>query len=225
MRFVLALSAGLVAWSLGANLGLGETLYVPRNLVATVGLLWLGHRAGLDRCALGLARRHLPAGLRWGGASAAVVAAAVAAGVALGDAVGPVGALLADERADLATGALLWAVLVRIPLGTAVFEEVAFRGVLGAACRRALPPFAATLWQSGVFGLWHVAPTIVALRLNDVPPASAAGLGAIAGAVAVTTVAGLVFEQLRLRSGSLLAPILAHWSTNALGLLAAAATS
>lgn len=224
MRTVLALSAGLVAWSAGANLGLGETLYLPRNLVATVGLLWFARRVDLDRDDLGLARDRLSPGLRWGGGGAAVVAAGLAVGVALEDVVGPVGALLADERAELAAGALAWHALVRIPLGTALFEEVAFRGVLGAACRRALSPGAATLWQSGVFGLWHVAPTVVALRLNDVPPASVAGLGAIAGAVAVTSVAGLVFEQLRLRSGSLAAPVLAHWATNALGLVAAAAT-
>jgi uncharacterized protein len=224
MRFVVALSGGLVAWSLVANLGLGETLYVPRNLAATGGLLWLAHRRRLDRHAIGLARAQLSSGLRWGGASAGVVALAIAVGVALEDVIGPVGALLADERADLATGALLWATLVRIPLGTAVFEEVAFRGVLAAACRRRLTPPAATAWQSGIFGLWHVAPTIVALRMNAVPPASMAGLGAIAGAVAITTVAGIVFDQLRLRSGSLLAPVLAHWATNALGLLAAAAT-
>jgi uncharacterized protein len=224
MRSVLALSGGLLAWSVVANLGLGETLYVARNLAATAGLLWVAHRIGLGRAELGLQRRALGRGLRWGGVSAVVVAVALGAGVALADVIGPVGALLADERAALGAGALTWAVLVRIPIGTAVFEEVAFRGVLGGACRQVLTPLAATCWSSAVFGLWHVAPTIVALRINDVPPASPAGVGAIAGAVAVTTVAGLLFEALRMRSGSLVAPVLAHWATNAFGLLAAAAT-
>jgi uncharacterized protein len=224
MRHVIPLSAGLVAWSFLANLGLGDLLYVPRNLALAAGLLLLARRWGLTAEELGLARRHLGAGTRWGGATVGVVALVIAAGVALADVLGPVATLLADERAALSGTALAWAALVRIPLGTAVFEEVAFRGVLRAACRRVLPPVAATAWSSVTFGLWHVAPTVVALRLNDVAPGSPAGLGAIAGAVVTTTIAGVLFDQLRARSGSLLAPILAHWATNSLGLLAAAAT-
>ena len=43
----------------------------------------------------------------------------------------------------------------------------------------------------------------------------------VAGAVGVTFVAGLLFAWLRLRSGSLLAPVLAHVATNGLGLAVA----
>jgi uncharacterized protein len=224
MRTVLVLSGSLVAWSAFANLGLGDQLYAPRNLLLTGGMLVLANRGGLTTDELGLARRNLGAGLRWGAGSTAVVAIAVGAGVALADVLGPVATLLADERAALTGTALATALFVRIPLGTALFEEVAFRGVLRAVARRRLTAVQATLWTSGVFGLWHVAPTVVALRLNDVDPTSAAGWGAIVGAVATTAVAGIVFDQLRARSGSLVAPILAHWATNAIGLLAAAAT-
>jgi uncharacterized protein len=223
MRTVVGLAAGLSAWSVVANLGLGDAGYVPRNLAATAALLWFARHQRLTADELGLARRYLPRGLLWGGAAAVVVAATLGAGVLLADRIGPVSQLLADERADLDRAALTLAVLVRIPLGTALFEEVAFRGVLRAASRRVLSPLAATAWTSGTFGLWHVAPTIVSLRINGVDPSSAAGLGAIAGAVLVTTVAGVVFDQLRARSGSLAAPVLAHWATNGLGLLAAAA--
>lgn len=224
MRYVTALSGGLIAWSLVANLGLGDRLYTPRNLVLTAGLLWLSHRAGLRAEELGLARRHVGAGLRWGLGSAGVVVVAVGAGVALAGVLGPVATLLADERAALTGGALAAAALVRIPLGTALFEEVAFRGLLHAVCHRRWSPMPATAVASVVFGLWHVAPTIVALRMNGADPASTSGIGAIVGAVVTTTVAGVVFHELRRRSGSLLAPVLAHWATNALGLVAAAAT-
>jgi uncharacterized protein len=224
VRTVLVLSGSLVAWSALANLGLGDQLYAPRNLLLTGGLLVLARRGGLTTEELGLARRDLGAGLRWGAGSTGVVAIVVGAGVVLADVIGPVATLLADDRAALTGPALAAAVLVRIPLGTAVFEEVAFRGVLRAVVRRRWSAVPATLWTSAVFGLWHVAPTIVALRINDVQPTSVAGLGAIAGAVVTTTVAGVAFDQLRARSGSLVAPILAHWATNALGLLAAAAS-
>jgi membrane protease YdiL (CAAX protease family) len=40
--------------------------------------------------------------------------------------------------------------------------------------------------------------------------------------VLFTTLAGIVFAELRRRSGSLVAPIGLHWATNGLGVLAAA---
>jgi membrane protease YdiL (CAAX protease family) len=39
------------------------------------------------------------------------------------------------------------------------------------------------------------------------------------GTVALTTVGGLVFGELRRRSGSVVASAGAHWATNALGVL------
>lgn len=224
MRFVGVVSSGLVAWSFLANLGLGDRLYVPRNLVATAGLVGCARRIGLDHVDLGADPAYLGSGLRWGGVSAVAVAGTIATGVALADVVEPVERLLTDDRAALDTGPLLAAVLVRIPIGTAVFEEVAFRGVLRAVSRRALRPTVATAWSSVVFGLWHIAPTAVALRRNDLVPLSRTGMATIAGAVVGTTAAGVLLDVLRARSGSLVAPVLAHWAANAVGLLAAART-
>lgn len=80
----------------------------------------------------------------------------------------------------------------------------------------------AVVASSTVFGLWHFAPTVVGLRFNGIGVSSPEGLGTIVAGVVVTTTAGLAFIRLRRRSGSLLAPVLAHWATNALGPLAAA---
>lgn len=46
--------------------------------------------------------------------------------------------LFGDSRLDtLGVGTLLWVTLIRIPLGTVLLEEIAFRGcVAGAAGRR-----------------------------------------------------------------------------------------
>ena len=58
---------------------------------------------------------------------------------------------------------MLWVVLVQIPLGTVVLEEVAFRGVLPAlmgaspAIRWRWVP---VLGASILFGLWHILPSI-----------------------------------------------------------------
>ena len=45
---------------------------------------------------------------------------------------------------------------------------------------------------------------------------------AVAGTVLFTTAAGVLFAELRRRSGSLLAPMLLHWATNAAGVLGSA---
>jgi membrane protease YdiL (CAAX protease family) len=222
-----ALIAAVLAWSTVTDLWLsprtGDGGYVVANLAATAVALTWARRAGLDAASLGLRRDTLPAGLTWGGAGAGAVVVVLALAVAAGDRLGPVALLLADERAALTGGALWFAVLVRIPIGTVVFEEVAFRGVLDAAAHRRLRPGPALALSAGVFGVYHLPPTLVALRLNDVAVLSPAGLGALAGAVVVTTVAGVLFSWARRRSGNLLAPVLLHLATNVGGLLAATA--
>jgi membrane protease YdiL (CAAX protease family) len=76
--------------------------------------------------------------------------------------------------------------------------------------------------SSVLFGLWHVLPT-----WNDTGRATAlAAAGGqrvlvVLGTVVATGIAGAVFAWLRRRSGSLLAPVLAHLAVNAAALTAA----
>ncbi|SFL14390.1 CAAX protease self-immunity [Geodermatophilus ruber] len=196
------------------------TVYVGVNLAATALLLAAARAVGLSWAELGLDRRRWAAGARWGGAAAGVVAT----GYAVALAVPSLRPLLEDERlAGLPGGALAVQVLVRIPLGTVVWEEVAFRGVLLAALARVLPLPAAAGLAAAVFGVWHVRPTLGALAANDLAGDGAARVLAVLLACLGTAAAGLVFTWLRLRSGSLLAPVLLHLATNCLGALAAAA--
>lgn len=221
MTVAFVLSLALLAWSAISNLVVGDQLYIARNLVLVV-LLVLGARgAGMASTGLGMGREAVLDGLRWGRNTALVVILVVGAAVVLRDVLPVVGSLLSDRRAALSGAELAWATLVRIPFGTALFEEVAFRGVLLGLLLQVTSPGWAVAWSSVVFGLWHVPPTLVALRLNEVDPGSPAGIGALVGAVVITTIAGVVFAVLRLIAGSLLAPILGHWATNAVGLLAA----
>jgi membrane protease YdiL (CAAX protease family) len=113
-------------------------------------------------------------------------------------------------------------VLARIPLGTAVTEEVLFRGVLFAVWRDVgISSLNAALFASLAFGVWHVSPTIFGIRIND-PQASGQRLwAAVTGAVLFTTVAGLGLTWLRLRTGGLLAPIVLHGGINSVSALAA----
>ncbi|MGY1985723.1 lysostaphin resistance A-like protein [Blastococcus sp. SYSU DS0669] len=194
--------------------------YVAVNLAAT-GLLLAGARfARLTWQELGFDPRRARAGLRWGGACVAVVAA----GYVVGLAVPAVRPLLADARlADAGSAEVAYQALVRIPLGTVVWEETAFRGVLLAALMRLLSPRAAVAVSAALFGIWHIRPTLSAAAANTVAGGSAGLFTAVFLGCAFTAAAGILFAWLRLRSGSLLAPVLLHLATNSLGALAAAA--
>lgn len=110
---------------------------------------------------------------------------------------------------------------VRIPFGTAVLEEVAFRGVLFAEMRDTGSLGAAVVVSSAAFGLWHIGPSLVAVRVNAPGAGVAAHVGGVAVAVAVTALAGLALAALRQVSGGLLAPVVAHAAANVFALLAA----
>ncbi len=235
VRTVLLLSVAALVWSGVSNLLLGDDGYLVRNLVLTALLLTGAYRAGWSPTQLGLGRDQVPRGVGVGLAAAGVVGAAVLLGVLLAEQVPLLAGLLADERAAEASANLLYETTLRIPLGTALFEEVLFRGVLLTAWTRAAGARAAGARTAGartalvgssvVFGLWHVAPTMVALELNGIAPTSVTGILGIVAGVVVTTIAGLLFAWLRRASGSLIAPILAHIATNTFGLLAAVATT
>ena len=112
---------------------------------------------------------------------------------------------------------------VVIPAGTVLLEEIAFRSVLWGMLSRHF-----RTWQvlgDDVGAVRPVAhPSLAAARgpeprdLRSRRTVEHATL-VVAGAVAVTTIGGLVFGELRRRSGSVLASAGAHWATNALGVL------
>jgi membrane protease YdiL (CAAX protease family) len=217
-------AVGLVLAALAAALIVeravpGAHLAVGLGLVAC--LLAVSRTAGLTAADLGLARSAWPAGLRWGVAAAALVGAAYAVAYLLV----PVREALPEGEGGLGR-AVLWAVLVVIPLGTVVPEELAFRGLLLALLGRGRGVLAATLLSSGLFGLWHVVASLgggaANAAITDVVGGGAAGTAVrVAVTVVSTSVAGVVLCWLRLRSGSLLAPVLAHWTVNGLGVIVA----
>ena len=184
-------------------------------------LLAAAAASGLTPADLGLRRDRLRAGLRVGSAAAAPVVVAFGVG-ALTPATRP---LLDDQRiAGLDRRQLAYQVLLRIPVGTVAWEEIAFRGVLQAALRRVMREPAATVVGSAVFGLWHIRPTAEALAVNRLAASRGARIAAVAGVVVGTAGAGAVLSLLRERSGSLGAPILLHLAANCAGLLASALT-
>jgi membrane protease YdiL (CAAX protease family) len=215
----------LVAVAAAGRLGPRHTMVVA-GPVGAVAMLVLARRAGLDLDAVGLGRRSW----RRGAAFAAVSVAAVGAVYVVGALVPATRSAFLDERYRDDVGTALVTATVVVPLGTVLFEEVAFRGVLWALVRDRHGTVWATAVSSTLFGLWHVLPS---LRLNEVNPAVAGLVGpgaggrtlAVAGAVVFTTAAGVLLCELRRRSGSLLAPAGLHWAVNGLGVLVSAGVS
>lgn len=222
MAVAFALAVVLVAYNTVTNLRPStEATYLVRNLVTGVLLVGIARAAGLSWGDLGLGADAVGAGWRWGRVAVIAVAVGVAAVAALAGRFPAVARLLSDRRADLPPRLLAYHVLVRIPVGTAAFEEVAFRGVLLGAFLATVPTAWAVVASSVAFGLWHLAPTRRSLEINDVRDPGDRRRELV-NAVTATTVAGVVLSLLRLGSGSVLAPVLAHAAVNALGMLAAA---
>lgn len=122
---------------------------------------------------------------------------------------------------DNRTAALSWRQLVKkaaldIPLGTVLTEELIFRGVIFALIAQASTDWSAVVYSSVAFGAWHIVDSVIFSRHNSAFGGKATT--AIA-TVAFTTLAGIAFATLRLLSGSLLAPVLLHISSNSGALL------
>jgi membrane protease YdiL (CAAX protease family) len=187
-------------------------------------LLWLARLAGLSWAELGLGPGTWRRGLRWAGAEIAIVAVVLAAGAAL-----PLTrAAFRDSRYHLDWAQALLTAFVLIPVGTVLLEEVAFRGVLWGLFRRLRGTVTATVVSSALFGVWHVLPSL-GLAASNEAIGGTVGRGrsgqdvAVLGTVLFTAASGVVFCELRRRSGSLLAPAGLHWAVNGLSVLASAA--
>lgn len=171
---------------------------------------------GLTWAQLGLGRKRLVSGVRWGLGAVGVIAGGYAVGVLLPQ----TRAAFQDDRYHLPVGAALRSAFLVIPVGTVFLEEVAFRSVLWAVLARHLRPWQVLATTSALFGLWHVLPSLhIGTTNRGVADTIGSGGLAVAATVGLTTVGGLAFGELRRRSGSVLASAGAHWATNALGVL------
>ena len=190
--------------------------------VGAIALVATARLAGLSWEELGF--RNIRRGLKWAGVIVGAAAVVLAAGAAL-----PLTReAFRDDRYRLGLGDALLTTFVLIPVGTVLLEEVAFRGVLWGLLRRVRGTAFATVVSSALFGLWHVLPSL-GLATDNQAIGGAVGTGrsgqvlAIAATVLFTGASGVVFCELRRRSGSLLPSAALHWAVNGLSVLASAA--
>ncbi|MGH8958318.1 MAG: lysostaphin resistance A-like protein [Acidimicrobiia bacterium] len=213
----------LAAYNVVQNTLLPEAAYVPANLVAAAALIVQARAQGCSWDDLGLdlraGRQSLAVGMVGIGLTAGVMAAA--------SLFPPTRTYLVDERArGHERKAVLYRSLIRFPLGTALFEEVAFRGVLYGLWRRQMSAARAALLTAAAFGVWHLLPGRTALAGNPLQDRfssrKATASAVLVGAV-VTGFSSLLLTGLRNRTRSLLAPWLIHAGVNSIGYLAGVA--
>ncbi|HEY5114364.1 MAG TPA: CPBP family intramembrane glutamic endopeptidase [Nakamurella sp.] len=215
--------AVLVVSNIMSNRILPEWAYVPWNLSMAFVLLGIAYRGGASPVAVGLGIRHWhrPVGV------GLLLAGGTALLFALGMVLPATRNAFTDSRiGDADLWQMLWVVLVQIPLGTVLLEEVAFRGVLPAlmgsspAIRWRWIP---VLGASVLFGLWHILPSI------GIDNANAAVGGALGHNQALTTTlavlsmtaAGTAMCALARVGKGIKTTMLLHWATNSLGFFAA----
>jgi membrane protease YdiL (CAAX protease family) len=223
-RWALAAAiALLVVSNVMSNRILPSWAYVPWNLSMAFVLLGVAYRGGAGPVAVGLGIRHWhrPVGV------GLLLAGGTALLFALGLFLPATQNAFVDSRiGDADAWQMLWVVLVQIPLGTVVLEEVAFRGVLPAlmgaspAIRWRWVP---VLGASVLFGLWHILPSIGIDNAN-------AAVGGVLGhnvvlttslAVIAMTIAGIAMCALARVGKGIKTTMLLHWATNSLGFFAA----
>lgn len=130
-----------------------------------------------------------------------------------------------DTRYSTTTTSQAVGRLLYMLVHTVLIEELVFRGVLLGIFMRLMHVKKAVIASSLLFGLWHIVPSLnvyaTSSAANALIPAFIGTVAVVAGIVVATGFAGVLFSIARVRSGSLLAPVLVHWTINGVGLVLA----
>jgi tRNA pseudouridine32 synthase/23S rRNA pseudouridine746 synthase len=191
---------------------------MPANLVAAAVATGVVYLSGASWDDLGLSPLQWRRGVRTGvGVSVPIVAS-----MGVLAATPATRRHFADPRVTEAPNPLFEAAL-RIPIGTALCEELIFRSALLALLERHGSARRAVALSSLTFGLWHIFPALDALRATEDPehPPSVPPLASVVITIAATTVAGVAFAWMRKRSRSVLAPVIVHGTINGSSFVAA----
>jgi membrane protease YdiL (CAAX protease family) len=189
------------------------------GVAASAGMLALAADDGATAEDMGLDGRRWWRGLLAGGALAVPVSAAMM----LGAAVPATRRFFRDERI---VGAhpreALYELAIRMPLATAIAEELMFRSAFESLLARRRTRNAAAVVSAAAFGLWHVLPTLD--RVHSNPGVAQTHRGStqrqalvVAVVTGATAIGSLGLSWLNRRTGSVIAPIVLHYAINASG--------
>jgi membrane protease YdiL (CAAX protease family) len=206
-----------------SNLVLDPAWHIPFQLGILGVAMLIAARAGTTWTAVGLRKDRMRRGFIVGGSIIGLITVGFIIAIAAA-AIFPGLRPLFDntEVLENSTGFILFQAFVRIPIATAFYEELLFRGIIFGMLTRRHSPLIAAVITSLLFGLWHIAPTIADPPNAQLDPNTLIDLFKLAAfAVAGTAPAGFAFLWARLYANSVWASVLAHIGTNSIGILAA----
>ena len=193
--------------------------YLLLCFASTILLLGIGAWDGLSWTQMGLGRETWRTGLIW----SACLFAAVVLFYVIAASIPATRRGFNDKRAaEQGWMSVGYNAAIRIPFGTALMEEIAFRAVLLAVIVDGWGWTWGIIVSSLLFGLWHILPALEFQEANDAAKMLGTGWRAKAWSilltVAGTALAGVIFCLLRDYSGSIFPPIVLHASLNGIGL-------
>jgi membrane protease YdiL (CAAX protease family) len=202
-----------------SNEVLDPAWHIPFHLGILGIALVIARAAGTTWTAMGLRPDRAVRGLKVGGVVSGVIAAAIIVAIAIPQ----TRELFLDDRIiDASVASVLFQALIRVPLATALYEEVLFRGIVFGMLMHRGKPLTAGILTSVLFGLWHILPTLDTIQMNPAGDVFAGIPGitvAIVGSVLGTAGAGLGFLLVRLYANSTWASVLMHIGTNSAAML------
>lgn len=213
----MAIAALVLYANVIVNEVLGPPWYVPFNVGVLGVALLLARRAGTTWISMGMRVTHVRRGIAVGAIIAAVIVALLVVAVVIP----PARDAFRDQRiVEGSIGLSLYHAVLRVPLGTALYEEVLFRGIIFGMLARRGSALTAAVWSSVLFGIWHILPAIDAIETNPIGDALGGSWEPVVVAVVSTFVTGLLLVWIRLYAGSIVAPILVHVASNSTAILA-----
>ena len=127
------------------------------NLVSAITLTTFAIHTGSTPAELGFDRTDLGQGLRTG----SIAALCCSTGIGIAAALPPTRRFFLDARLKgMSRKEVLYQAGLRIPVATALTEEIMFRSVLQALFARNHSLRTTLTWTSFIFGLWHILPTL-----------------------------------------------------------------
>lgn len=216
-RETFALSAVLLLY--GNLSALVETPPWNLDLWANLALLaiilgWMTRR-GYGIGELGLGRTSLGKGVALGVAGGVGVAAIPVVFILLAPLV--TGDPIRNEGITSLSGAdLFWRLAVRVPLGTAFFEEAAYRGALYASFFRWSGSRGAIIGTSLVFTFWHVVVSSLTVAGSGLAGHPAMVFLGVMLSLAGVLAGGVIFAALRCWTRGIAAAASLHWAVVAM---------
>ncbi len=198
---------------------LHSRIYVPVNLTTLflLSILALNY-LHLNLKELGYEARYTGRSIIWGLTSTLVV---VSIFIILLLILPRIGIRIRPPEIKLGSSSeLLYRLLIRIPFGTAFFEENLFRGIAYGYLRKNLSPKKTALITSILFGVWHIIPALKVVSSNLHLALDLYGVLLWCAGILGAFFAGILFAILRQHGKNITGCILCHALINDLALLA-----